>query len=186
MSDVEETVEAIKEQVSIYAVLADYHVEFYGGGVPEQIHCPFHYPDTNRSCRIYPENDSLYCFVCDKTWDVVEFIKDKEELTFGKAVFFLKSRYGVEIYTPDYVLQLNMARRQAPKDVKEFTSTVERMFIEAAWRLTDGNLYPILAAYNKCWVSKEDLQLTDNYTTEDLTDWYESSVRLLRLELDNG
>jgi DNA primase len=179
-------VEAVKEQVRIYTVLADYHVEFYGGGVPEQIHCPFHYPDTNRSCRVYPENDSLYCFVCDKTWDVIEFVKDKEELTFGKAVFFLKSRYGVEVYTPDYVTQLDRNRRQAQTDVLEMADSVERMFRETAYRLTDGNLYPILEQYNKCWAVKDDLQLTGAYSVEDMVDWYETSVRLLRLELGNG
>lgn len=182
MSDVE----AVKEQVRIYTVLADYHVEFYGGGVPEQIHCPFHYPDTNRSCRVYPENDSLYCFVCDKTWDVVEFVKDKEELTFAQAVRFAKSRYGVEIYVPDYVTQLNINRRQAQPGKEEMAAAVERMFIETAYRLTDGNLSPILEQYNKCWAVKDDLQLTGAYSVGDLENWYESSVKLLRQELDNG
>ena len=167
---------AIKEQVGIYAVLADYHVEFYGGGTPEQIHCPFHYPDTNRSCRVYPDTDSLYCFVCDKTWDVVEFVKDKEELSFGAAVAFVKSRYGVEIFTPDYETNLYRNRQQAPEDVKAFGTTVEQMFISDANRLTDGNLLSILSEYNKCLAQKDDMPV---WTVEQLKDWREASLRIL-------
>ena len=162
-------VTAIKEQLHIYTVLADYNVEFFGGGTPEQIHCPFHYPDTNRSCRVYPETDSLYCFVCDKTWDVIEFIKDKEELSFGAACAFIMSRYDVEIYTPDYETSLELNSRQAPEDVEAFGKTVEQMFIGDANRLTGGNLYPILEAYNKCFAAKDDLQCP---TVENLKDWH--------------
>lgn len=178
---------AIKEQVRIYQLLNDYHVEYLGGGVPEQIHCPFHYPDTNKSCRVYPENDSLYCFVCDKTWDVIEFVKDKEELTFGRAVHFLKSRYNVEVYVPDYEAALLRCYHQQPQeDPEDFAIVVERLFVEAVNTLTSGQLYPILAAYNKCWEVKEDLQLTEKCTVSQLKDWYETSVRIIRTELEHG
>lgn len=177
---------AIKDQVRIYQLLADYGVTFIGGGEPEQLHCPFHYPDTNRSCRVYPENDSLYCFVCDKTWDVIEFVKDKEELTFGQAVRFLRSKYDVTVYMPDYEAKLRSYMRQPQEDPAEFAAVVERMFIETADALTSGQLTRILVPYNKCLAKKDDLQLTENYTVAQLKRWYEDSVGMLRLELENG
>jgi DNA primase len=177
---------AINEQVRISTVLRDYHVDIVGSEGAEQIHCPFHYPDTNKSCRVYHDTDSLYCFVCDKSWDVIEFVKDKEELTFGQAVAFVKRHYGVEVIVPDYEARLKAMRRQPREDKGEAGVIFERMFIDAANTLTSGQLVCILSVYNKCLADKDDLQLTESYTVADLKDWYERSVRVLRLELENG
>ena len=76
MSDID----IIKEQIPMAIVLREYGVQFLDSGVPEQLHCPFHYPDTNKSARFYPDNDSIFCFVCDRTWNVFDFIQEKEEL----------------------------------------------------------------------------------------------------------
>lgn len=179
-------VAAIKEQVRIATVLRDYKVDFYGGAEAEQIHCPFHYPDTNKSCRVYHNTDSLYCFVCDKSWDVIEFVKDKEELTFGQAVTFCKRQYHVEVFVPDYEARLRAFMRQPQEDIEAAGTRFEQLFIATANRLTSGQLLPILSVYNKCLADKDDLQLTESYTVADLQDWYERSVGVLRMELQNG
>lgn len=176
----------IKEQVSIYEVLRNYGLPFIGGGQPEQIHCPFHHPDTNRSARIYPENNSVYCFVCDKTWDVIEFVKDKDEVSFGRACAIVKQRFDVHVQMPDYEARLLAARHKEPEDADEFADTVERLFVKYANDLTNGELYVILTAYNTCLVEKEDMVQVGKPSVEALKAWYNQSKTMLRMEFGNG
>jgi hypothetical protein len=179
-------IEAIKEQVPLSAVLYDYGVQFLDSGEPEQIHCPFHHPDTNRSARFYPENQSIYCFVCDRTWDVIAFVQGKEQLTFAEACRYIKSKYHVEIHVPDYVARLFAVRKPAPEQIEDFSETVERVFIKFTETLTRGNIYSILDTYNKCLAAKDDLVQSGNFSQKELKEWYESSVARLQSECTNG
>jgi hypothetical protein len=179
-------VEAIKEQVRMSAVMRDYHVEFFNTGLPEQLHCPFHYPDTNKSARFYPDNDSIYCFVCDHTWDVIDFVKDKEELTFVEALKFVKAHYQVEIYTPDYAARMWSVRKPVQTEPSEMADAVEAMFIKYAATLTFGNIYSILHTYNECLAAKDALTQSGEFSQKSMTRWYEASTAKLRTESHNG
>lgn len=179
-------IEAILEQVRMTTVLRDYHVEFLNSGEPEQLHCPFHHPDTNRSARFYPDDDSVYCFVCDKTWNVINFIKEKEELTFGETLRFLKQHYHVEIATPDYWTQMWAVRKPVPAAPMAMAEAAEAMFIKYADTLTSGNLYSILIVYNECLAEKDDLNASGNFSQGSMTRWYEESTAKLRMERQNG
>jgi hypothetical protein len=179
-------IEAIKEQVRMSTVLHDYHVQLLDSGVPEQLHCPFHYPDTNKSARFYPDNDSIYCFVCDHTWDVLDFVQTKEELSFVEAVKLVKARYDVTIYTPDYATRFWAVRKPLAADPEELAMAVERLFIKHADTLTSGNIYSILSAYNECLAAKDNLLESGDFSQENLTHWYEGAMAKLRTEFDNG
>lgn len=167
-------------------VLRDYHVQFSNSGAPEQIHCPFHHPDTNRSARFYPETDSVYCFVCGQTWNVVDFIKDKEELTFVETLRFIKTYYNVNAQTPDYEAQFWAVRKPQQNSPVMMAETVERLFIRYADSLTSGNVYSILTTYNECLAKKDSLTESGIFSNENLTQWYEESVAKLRTENQNG
>lgn len=47
--------------------------------------CPFH-GDTKASMKYYPNDNSVYCFSCKKTWDVIGFIQERDKLSFPEAV----------------------------------------------------------------------------------------------------
>ena len=179
-------IEAILEQVRLATVLSDYHIQFLNSGEPEQLHCPFHHPDLNRSARFYPEDDHIYCFVCDKTWNVLDFIKDKEELTFGETIRFIKRRYGVVIETPDYMATMWAVRRKPPEELPALAAAAEAMFIKYADTLTSGNLYSILSMYNECLAEKDDLTDSGDFSQNSVTRWYEESTAKLRTEYKNG
>jgi DNA primase len=178
--------DAVKDEVRMSTVLRAYRVDFTDSGEPEQLHCPFHGADLNRSARLYPENDEVYCFVCDKTWDVIEFVKDMEELPFPAAVDLLARTYGVHVTVPDYVQKLRMVKTHAQDSATEMAETVERLFREAAETLTSGNISSILSVYNECLAAKDDFTATEMYTSDDMKEWYESSIARLRTEFYNG
>lgn len=167
-------------------VLREYGVQFLDSGVPEQLHCPFHYPDTNKSARFYPDNDSIFCFVCDRTWNVFDFIQEKEELSVVETIRFIKAHYEVEEQAPDYLSAFFAMRKTAAEGPEEMAQVVETLFVKQAESLTSGNIYSILTVYNECLAAKDDLVQSGNFTHENLTRWYEASRAKLRTEIDNG
>ena len=48
-------------------------------------HCPFH-DDREQSFSVYPETNTYACTVCGVRGDVVQFLMDKESMTFGQAL----------------------------------------------------------------------------------------------------
>jgi DNA primase len=179
-------IEAILEQLSIYPVLQYYGVDFYGGGLPEQIHCPFHGADINRSARVYPETDSVYCFTCDKSWDVINFVKDQEELSVAETIRFICSKWDIEVVVPDYEARFYALRHKPPQDLEEFSSMIERLFVTFVEDLTAGSLYSILTSYNECLATKDSLVVKNSFTTEELVKWYEESKVKIQMEITNG
>ncbi len=58
--------------------------------------CPFHNEKTP-SFVVYPENNSFYCFGCNKGGDVISFIMGVENLDFAEAVKLLAQRSGMTL-----------------------------------------------------------------------------------------
>ena len=57
---------------------------------------------------MYPENNSFYCFGCNKGGDIVTFIMGVENLDFTEAVRFLAQRAGMTL--PEEGADLSMSR----------------------------------------------------------------------------
>lgn len=88
-------IENVKSQVKLRKLLDYYNISCQSNGEITQLHCPFHGDDAHPSARVY-ETNTMYCWVCNKTWDVVEFIKDLNNLKFKEAVVFLENSYGIQ------------------------------------------------------------------------------------------
>jgi len=92
-------IERIHEQVDILKLLGDY-------GYPvrpdmdreQQFSCNMHGDgnDLKPSARVYPENNSWYCWACGKTRDAIETVREKEGLGFMEALKWLEGRFGLE------------------------------------------------------------------------------------------
>lgn len=58
--------------------------------------CPFHNEKTP-SFNIYPENNSFYCFGCNKGGGIFQFVMGVENLAFPDAVRWLAQRAGMQV-----------------------------------------------------------------------------------------
>lgn len=77
-------------------------------GAEEQISCPFHGPDNKPSARYYFESDTVYCFTCRKSWDILRYVKDKHDLDFKSALKYVLERFSIDIsYLPEVTDQLD-------------------------------------------------------------------------------
>jgi DNA primase len=93
-----ERIENIKEQVHITQVLAHYGINVRTMNREFQYPCPLHGDgqDNSYSARMYPDSNSTYCFACHKDRDVVEWVRDQEGLSFGKALSYIERSFGVK------------------------------------------------------------------------------------------
>jgi DNA primase len=61
-------------------------------------HCPFH-DDRELSFNVYPATNTYACSRCGAKGDVVQFLMDKESMTFSEALDALESfEFTREIY----------------------------------------------------------------------------------------
>lgn len=116
-------VSAIHEHVTIFDLFERMGVEV----TPEtqQMRCPFH-PDSNPSARVYAEQNKIYCFTCQKGWDVIDAAMEHYQLSFQDALGWLESEFNVPggMVSLAGTIRTKLASR-APLDVKAVAETVE-------------------------------------------------------------
>jgi len=64
----------------------------------QQFRCDLHGDtlDQKASARVYPENNSTYCFACGVSRDIISWTMEKEDLDFTAACRFLERRFELE------------------------------------------------------------------------------------------
>lgn len=76
-------------------IIDHFHVGCQTEGMITQVHCPFHAHDAHASARIY-DTGTMYCFYCDKVWDIVSFVKDLRGLDFNNACRYVEEVFGLK------------------------------------------------------------------------------------------
>ena len=96
MKDIVAVKEIISSHISLGAVLNE---EFgISLDIDEiQLSCPFHGVDAKKSTRYYRETDTMYCWVCKKSWDLYGYVSQREVLNFQKSVDFIVKKYNIDI-----------------------------------------------------------------------------------------
>jgi len=99
MKNLEKLRELILKEVDMTQVLLDYNVDFVFNPTlvdESQLRCPFHGDDKKPSARFYKNTQSMFCWVCYKTWDVIQFIMEMEQLYYVRAIMFLIDKYKLD------------------------------------------------------------------------------------------
>jgi len=92
----------------------------------QQMKCPFH-RDHSPSARVYAEQNVLYCFTCQKRWDVIQCVCDHFHLSFTDAVAWLEQEFGLGGVSPSLTGSIRMTLSAAPTPpVAALTQTMEQ------------------------------------------------------------
>src|SRR6266496_3224777 len=91
-------IDRIKQINRIEDVVAAHGVQLHQSGSHLTGRCPFH-QDEHPSLVVYPETLSFYCFGCNATGDVIDFIRKTDGLSFKEALERLND--GVQTMPPD-------------------------------------------------------------------------------------
>jgi hypothetical protein len=103
--------------------------EFYfhgdtGNKMREMIICPFH-QDTNPSLAVDFEKGFAYCFSCMKSWDSLEFVKDREKVGIRGALRKLAKIINLEITEPEIVECCKLLQRGGIKPTEQEQKIVD-------------------------------------------------------------
>jgi DNA primase len=90
-----ETIEAVRHQVSIVAVIGE-RVRLERRGQSHLGLCPFHKEKTP-SFHVNQERGFFHCFGCNKSGNVISFLQEVEGLSFPEAVRALAERAGIPV-----------------------------------------------------------------------------------------
>lgn len=99
MKNPEKLKELILEKLDFADVMLEYGVKFiYDPRIADEVQfrCPFHGRDNKPSARYYRYTQSSFCWVCKKRWDVISFIRDKEKLSFERALSYIINKYKID------------------------------------------------------------------------------------------
>lgn len=94
--------------------------KFYGMHESTDSHqmiCPFH-EETNASAHYYDESDSLHCFACSKSWDLVDFYKDRENISLNEAVIGLSRLFNIDL--------AGLSANAVPREAERFYKLIEK------------------------------------------------------------
>ncbi len=114
------TVGRIKDAANIVEVVSDY-VHLIKRGANYVGLCPFHNERTP-SFSVSPKKNFCYCFSCKKGGSPVNFIMEKEGLSYRDALLHLANKYGIKV-----------EERELTDEERARQSQREAMFVANEW-----------------------------------------------------
>lgn len=100
MRDLQQIKKLITEKLNLAEIMLKYNVKFtYDPTLASEVQyrCPFHGEDNKPSARLYNHTQTCFCWVCHKSWDVVSFIMEAENLNFNSAINYITKKYHIDI-----------------------------------------------------------------------------------------
>lgn len=116
------TVEKIKNTADIVEVVSDY-VHLVRRGASYMGLCPFHNERTP-SFSVNKQRNFCYCFSCKKGGSPVNFIMEKEGLSYHEALLHLARKYGIEV-----------VEKELTDEERARQSAREAMFVANEWAM---------------------------------------------------
>lgn len=116
------TIRKINDTANIVEVVSDY-VKLTKRGSTYKGLCPFHNERTP-SFSVNPARNFCYCFSCHKGGSPVNFIMEKEGLTYPEALRHLANRYGIKI-----------EEREMTDEEKVQSQKREAMYVANEWAM---------------------------------------------------
>ena len=114
--------ENIKAALDIDRVFSFYGYEPNRNGY---VCCPFHSEKT-ASCKIYPEDNSFYCYGCGAGGDVINFVRLLYGLDFRQACVRLEADFGLVGVTDSASPELSERAKKRNAEKAEYKALKER------------------------------------------------------------
>lgn len=183
-------IDLIKEEVSIYDLFeeAQPRIKYISREKECQISCPFHGADLAKSARVYPQTNSMYCWTCGISWDVIDFWANLNEwwkdgrLDAGKAISDLMERYDLERLKPTWKEELDKILFTLSKKTNTYEDYDERAresaYLNFSWLISrkiqglpTEDREALWPQVERCWDDFSAIDLTSPSWKDDLDSW---------------
>lgn len=148
------TVQRIKDTADIVDVVSDY-VHLIKRGANYMGLCPFHNERTP-SFSVNRRKNFCYCFSCKKGGSPVNFIMEKEGLTYYEALLHLAKKYGIEVVEKE--LTDDERKRQSEREAMLLANEWAMQQMESDLRDTDEGRDIGLAYFTQRRVTDEAIK----------------------------
>lgn len=168
-------------------------------GRPEQIRCPFlaHHMngDQNPSARIFPESNKIHCFTASCSYDIVDAVQERFELSFIKAIEFIEKKKG---FTNETQSEVKSKLQKLVGDLNKRTSDRKRqrktknlgvveknlvlIFDKLKVTLTPDNFQKLSPIRVELWEEYEREEV-EKFSVGDQVRWIEYAKGRIRREL---
>lgn len=91
------TIDQVKERLDIVEIITESGVSLRKSGRSLMGFCPFHPNTRTPAFTVYPDSQSFYCFGCQASGTVIDYVMRKQGLDFREALEQLAQRAGVEL-----------------------------------------------------------------------------------------
>lgn len=168
------TVQKIKDTADIVDVVSDY-VHLVRRGANYMGLCPFHNERTP-SFSVNKSRNFCYCFSCHKGGSPINFIMEKEGVSYHEALLQLAKKYGIEVKERELTTEEReqQTRREAMLVANEWA---KNYFINNLENKEEGKDIGLTYLYGRKVTPEAIKAFSLGYSIDKGTDFYESAVR---------
>ncbi|MCH5234751.1 MAG: DNA primase [Muribaculaceae bacterium] len=103
--------------------------------------CPFH-GERTPSFNINPERNTYYCYGCKRHGDAVQFVMEKEGISFPEALVLLAKRYNVELrYESSEETKEQREESKRREELRNVVNYLQQFFIQSLDKYKDAQEY---------------------------------------------
>lgn len=169
-----ETKERIIAAAKIEEVVGDF-VKLHRSGSNLKGLCPFHEEKTP-SFMVSPSKNICKCFGCGKGGTPVNFIMEKEHLTFPEALRYLADKYHIEIKEKELTSEEMKAQsmRESMMQVNKFAA---EYFVKTLWNTDEGKSVGLSYLRSRGITDEMIKKFKIGYCPDRFTAFYDTAVK---------
>ena len=169
-----ETKERIIAAAKIEEVVGDF-VKLHRSGSNLKGLCPFHEEKTP-SFMVSPSKNICKCFGCGKGGTPVNFIMEKEHLTFPEALRYLADKYHIEIKEKELTSEEMKAQsmRESMMQVNKFAA---EYFVKTLWNTDEGKSVGLSYLRSRGITDEMIKKFKIGYCPDKYTAFYDEAVK---------
>lgn len=127
---------AISSQLDIFTVFKHFTGKHLKGKRTQQVSCPFHGQDIKPSARLYHDTNKMYCYVCNKVWDIIGVSKTFLESDATMAIQYLVKEFSLAVPESIEDIPKQEPVRSSYDDYQELAATIKTVVKEPRGRAT--------------------------------------------------
>lgn len=177
----EKRIANITQNISMRQIIDYFKVFAVSPGTETQVQCPFHSKDNHPSAKIYDTN-TMYCWVCHKTWNVITFVEDYNNLSFKKALSFLEETFNLDkvdvsiAYTRNTNIFSDTLNNKKDLDFEKYFEKINNLLLRSKTNLNFDKYVKFYVHYDNLYSDYQNNKYKDDLAMQTLLSSFYSEI----------